>query len=223
MQTMQYDSLMLFGMPCRLCGVQALPHQGVTLMKAPWPTHAGAVDAAAVTQFEQLKELVRGVRNARTEYGLEQARKVGRPGTVQAPVATGAHHPWLVLKDVAFAAVRALLPSRQCSAGLLHVWYCCVAYWQLPPAARRLSVLLCICPSLLNCYPNDVMKLAHQHWRTASAAFSAHVAACQVAAVLVVSDAATCYFCVMLTHHHVLPHVVMLLYFLPARLLRCLW
>jgi valyl-tRNA synthetase len=38
--------------------------------------HDRAVDAAAVTQFEQLKELVRGVRNARTEYGLEQARKV---------------------------------------------------------------------------------------------------------------------------------------------------
>jgi hypothetical protein len=47
-------------------------------MKAPWPTHTGAVDAAAVTQFDQLKELVRGVRNARTEYGLEQARKVSR-------------------------------------------------------------------------------------------------------------------------------------------------
>eukprot|EP00882_Tetradesmus_deserticola_P030855 GHRQ01034836.1.p1 GENE.GHRQ01034836.1~~GHRQ01034836.1.p1 ORF type:complete len:142 (-),score=11.82 GHRQ01034836.1:92-517(-) len=55
---------------------QALPHQGVTLMKARWPSHAGAVDAAALAQFDQLKELVRGVRNARTEYGLEQARKV---------------------------------------------------------------------------------------------------------------------------------------------------
>jgi hypothetical protein len=51
-------------------------------MKATWPSHAGAVDAAALTQFEQLKELVRGVRNARTEYGLEQARKVMRKDVV---------------------------------------------------------------------------------------------------------------------------------------------
>jgi hypothetical protein len=39
MQTMQCDSLMLFGMFMPfVCGVQALPHQGVTLMKAPWPS-----------------------------------------------------------------------------------------------------------------------------------------------------------------------------------------
>jgi hypothetical protein len=146
--TMHSKSLILI---CSCCwfGVQALPHQGVTLMKAPWPTHAAAVDAAAVTQFEQLKELVRGVRNARTEYGLEQARKVGHPGTLQAPVATGAHHLGLVLKDVAFAAVRALLPSRQCSAGLRHVWYCCVAYWQrflqLPGACQCCCVYAPCC------------------------------------------------------------------------------
>eukprot|EP00775_Hariotina_reticulata_P011961 gene11961-12104_t len=54
---------------------QALPHQGPTLMKASWPAADAAVDAAAISQFDQLKELVRGVRNARTEYGLEQARK----------------------------------------------------------------------------------------------------------------------------------------------------
>jgi hypothetical protein len=35
------------------------------------------VDKAALDQFEGLKQLVRGVRNARTEFGLEQARKVG--------------------------------------------------------------------------------------------------------------------------------------------------
>lgn len=64
---------------------QALPHQGVTLMKAAWPSHEAAVDAAAVTQFEQLKELVRGVRNARTEYGLEQARKVAAVLVVSDP------------------------------------------------------------------------------------------------------------------------------------------
>eukprot|EP00878_Enallax_costatus_P006975 GHUV01007309.1.p1 GENE.GHUV01007309.1~~GHUV01007309.1.p1 ORF type:complete len:960 (+),score=265.70 GHUV01007309.1:224-2881(+) len=56
---------------------QALPHQGSTLMQARWPAHAAdAVDSSALTHFDSLKELVRGVRNARTEYGLEQARKV---------------------------------------------------------------------------------------------------------------------------------------------------
>eukprot|EP00878_Enallax_costatus_P025669 GHUV01027488.1.p1 GENE.GHUV01027488.1~~GHUV01027488.1.p1 ORF type:complete len:191 (+),score=74.94 GHUV01027488.1:254-826(+) len=46
-------------------------------MQARWPAHAAdAVDSSALTHFDSLKELVRGVRNARTEYGLEQARKV---------------------------------------------------------------------------------------------------------------------------------------------------
>jgi valyl-tRNA synthetase len=59
--------------------VQALPHNGPTLMKAQWPASGCHVDAAALEQYEALKQLVRGVRNARLEYGLEQARKV-RPG-----------------------------------------------------------------------------------------------------------------------------------------------
>lgn len=45
-------------------------------MRAAWPAPNAAVDAAALEQFEALKQLVRGVRNARTEYGLEAARKV---------------------------------------------------------------------------------------------------------------------------------------------------
>jgi valyl-tRNA synthetase len=45
-------------------------------MKASWPATGCDVDAAALDQYEALKQLVRGVRNARLEYGLEQARKV---------------------------------------------------------------------------------------------------------------------------------------------------
>jgi len=56
--------------------VQALPHNGPTLMKAVWPATGCDVDAAALEQYEALKQLVRGVRNARLEYGLEQGRKV---------------------------------------------------------------------------------------------------------------------------------------------------
>lgn len=66
-------SLVISAMLC----LQALPHQGSTLMKAKWPAYtADAADNSALGQFDSLKELVRGVRNARTEYGLEQARKV---------------------------------------------------------------------------------------------------------------------------------------------------
>lgn len=46
-------------------------------MKAAWPSTGCPVDSSALEQYEALKQLVRGVRNARLEYGLEQARKVG--------------------------------------------------------------------------------------------------------------------------------------------------
>jgi valyl-tRNA synthetase len=67
---------------------QALPHSGDTLMHAAWPVGGAggaAVDKAAVEQFEALKQLVRGVRNARIEYGLEQARKVRVAGVQLLP------------------------------------------------------------------------------------------------------------------------------------------
>lgn len=53
-------------------------------MKASWPATGCDVDAAALDQYEALKQLVRGVRNARLEYGLEQARKVSRGSSGQA-------------------------------------------------------------------------------------------------------------------------------------------
>lgn len=43
------------------------------------------MDAGALAQFDALKELVRGVRNARTEYGLEQARKIAAVLVVSDP------------------------------------------------------------------------------------------------------------------------------------------
>ena len=47
---------------------------------APWPTNAGAVDGSAVQQFEALQAVVRSIRNARAEYGVELGRKI--PATV---------------------------------------------------------------------------------------------------------------------------------------------
>ena len=31
---------------------QALPHEGPALITAPWPQHAGAIDAAALSSFQ---------------------------------------------------------------------------------------------------------------------------------------------------------------------------
>jgi len=58
---------------------QRLPHQGDSLMIAPWPQRDGAplaVDEEAVAQFESMQALVRSIRNARAEYRVEPAKKV---------------------------------------------------------------------------------------------------------------------------------------------------
>ena len=49
-------------------------------MLAPWPGTAGAVDKAAVEQFEALQAVTRAIRNARAEYGVELGRKI--PATI---------------------------------------------------------------------------------------------------------------------------------------------
>ena len=43
---------------------------------APWPTTSAAIDEAAISQFESLQAVVRAVRNARAEYGVEPGRKI---------------------------------------------------------------------------------------------------------------------------------------------------
>jgi valyl-tRNA synthetase len=52
---------------------QQLPHAGDSIMVAPWPA-AGARDESAEAQVGAMMELVRGVRNARTEAGVEPAK-----------------------------------------------------------------------------------------------------------------------------------------------------
>lgn len=59
---------------------QAMPHQGEALIVAPWPSKDGAIDTAAVQQFEALQAVVRSIRNARAEYGVELGRKI--PATI---------------------------------------------------------------------------------------------------------------------------------------------
>jgi len=52
---------------------QQLPHAGDSIMVAAWP-EAGDVDVAAERSFGSLMELVRSIRNLRTESGVEPAR-----------------------------------------------------------------------------------------------------------------------------------------------------
>jgi valyl-tRNA synthetase len=68
-----------------------LPHPAgapPALIVAQWPT-AAAVDETALRQFGHLQELVRGIRNARAENKVEQARRI--PATIVA----GEHADWL--------------------------------------------------------------------------------------------------------------------------------
>ncbi|NOZ29139.1 MAG: valine--tRNA ligase [Chloroflexi bacterium] len=54
---------------------QRVPHQGEALIIARWP-EAGALDEAAEAQMDLVREIVRGIRNARAEYDVEPGRRI---------------------------------------------------------------------------------------------------------------------------------------------------
>ena len=56
-----------------LPGVEAA---GEALMTSRWPAPSGLADAAAEEQFGRLQEMIRAVRNARSEYNVEPGRRV---------------------------------------------------------------------------------------------------------------------------------------------------
>jgi valyl-tRNA synthetase len=56
---------------------QYLPHQGETLMLAAWPqADTALIDPALEERMNALMEMVRGVRNVRTEYNVEPGRRI---------------------------------------------------------------------------------------------------------------------------------------------------
>ncbi|MFN8496600.1 MAG: valine--tRNA ligase [Anaerolineae bacterium] len=55
---------------------QRLPHDGPTIMLAPWPTPAGWRDETAEREMDLVRELIRAIRNARSEYNVEPARRI---------------------------------------------------------------------------------------------------------------------------------------------------
>jgi valyl-tRNA synthetase len=57
---------------------QRLPHEGPSIMLAPWPTDSAAFrDEGAEADMGLLLEAIRGIRNARAEYNVEPARRIG--------------------------------------------------------------------------------------------------------------------------------------------------
>jgi valyl-tRNA synthetase len=54
---------------------QYLPHVGDALIVAPWP-QAGAQDAEAELRVSELMDLVRAIRNARSEHDVEPGRRI---------------------------------------------------------------------------------------------------------------------------------------------------
>ncbi|MBI3959242.1 MAG: class I tRNA ligase family protein, partial [Chloroflexi bacterium] len=58
---------------------------GEALMTSRWPASSGLADATAEEQFGRLQEMIRAVRNARSEYNVEPGRRVA------ALIAAGEH------------------------------------------------------------------------------------------------------------------------------------
>jgi valyl-tRNA synthetase len=54
---------------------QHLPHEGEALIIAPWP-EADPLDEAAEAEMGPIMEMVRAIRNARAEYGVEPSRAI---------------------------------------------------------------------------------------------------------------------------------------------------
>jgi valyl-tRNA synthetase len=77
---------------------QYLPHQGEALIVAPWP-QPGGQDADAVERIEELMEVVRAIRNARSEYEVDPARRIA------AVIAAGQQEPFLAGQASVLAAL----------------------------------------------------------------------------------------------------------------------
>ena len=51
-----------------------LPHEGESIMIAPWPQASGQPDLEAVGRFEAIQEVIKGIRNAKSEAKVESKR-----------------------------------------------------------------------------------------------------------------------------------------------------
>lgn len=91
---------------------------GQALITAQWPTKAGAVDSDAVQQFEALQAVVRSIRNARAEYGVELGRKI--PATICVE-ADSTRYNWMPALVLRFPATLLLSQHHDCKAHLCRI------------------------------------------------------------------------------------------------------
>jgi valyl-tRNA synthetase len=84
---------------------QYLPHRGEALIVAPWPA-AGPLDDEAESRMSDLMELIRAIRNARSEYEVEP----GRP--IAAIIAAGANVAFLDDQRQVLVALARIDPAR---------------------------------------------------------------------------------------------------------------
>jgi valyl-tRNA synthetase len=97
---------------------QALPHpaSAPALITAPWPAIGAPTCTTALAQFEVVKDVVRAVRNARAEYGVEPSRKVGAVLVVSEPGLRAAME-----EEVAATCLLAKLEPEQVRLRVLRV------------------------------------------------------------------------------------------------------
>ena len=84
---------------------QHLPHQGPSLMVAPWP-EVGVIDEAAEADMGLLITIIRAIRNARAEYNVEPGKRIS------ALIAAGDKHK-LLNKERDLLATLARLNGEQ--------------------------------------------------------------------------------------------------------------
>jgi valyl-tRNA synthetase len=86
---------------------QNLPHEGESIMIAPWPqAEEGWMDEEAEAGIELLMEIVRAIRNARAEFGVEPKRRIA------ASIAAGEHYDLLHEQQESLLSLARLDPER---------------------------------------------------------------------------------------------------------------
>lgn len=106
---------------------------------APWPSESAPVDAEALEHFEVLQSVVRGVRNARAEYGVTPGKRVA--ATVVVPGDTALRYEYSPCRGVSRRAVmqQTVLETHGVASGKLSTC-------QASSACRHLLCVLCCNP-----------------------------------------------------------------------------
>jgi valyl-tRNA synthetase len=94
---------------------QHLPHEGAALIIAAWPRGGEATDPDAEAAFERLMDAVRTIRNARSEFNVEPAKRI------PAILAAGPYTAALESQRAVLAVLARLDPAQlQIATGLAH-------------------------------------------------------------------------------------------------------